>query len=404
MPTLLHIGAGQLQMPSIRAAHAAGLKVIATDRDPDALCRHRADGFVRVAADDTEGILQAALDIDDLVGIYTAGDHALPTLARVTTRLGLPGPSVESLSILLDKSRSTELWRSLGLRTTAGRRVADPDDARAAFAEIGGPAILKPAGSSGSRGVRSIGEAADIDRAWAEASAFGNVILLERQLHGRHVDVNLCLIEGEVVRCGLLDRYFTLPPLHVPLWGHQPADIGAAEADAIYALVAEAALAAGLDQGPVKADVVVNEDGPHLLEVSPRFHGDVSSSHVSPLALGWHPALPWFRHLAGQDWRSATEGPQKAGRLIGWRAVLSPMAGRFLRVEGLESAIDMAGILDVIVIRRNGQLVPAGTDNRAVIAFVFGEGENWIQLKTRLSAAAGALRAVIAGDSAPMKV
>ncbi|MEQ8345308.1 MAG: hypothetical protein RIB84_19065 [Sneathiellaceae bacterium] len=401
MPTLLHLGAGLLQLPAIRAAQSAGLRVVATDRDPEAPGRHVADHVLRLAADDTAGIMAAAEEIDDLVGLYAAGDHALPTLARVTTRLGLPGPSIASLSTLLDKAAATEAWRKAGLATTYGRRVADIADAKAALAAMGAPAILKPSASSGSRGVRSVTTAKEVEAAWPVAAAFGTVILLERQLIGRHIDVNICLIEGEVLRCGLLDRHFTLPPLHVPIWGMQPAGLTDAQEDAIYALVAKGALAVDLDQGPVKGDVVLTDDGPHLLEVSARLHGDVSSSHVSPTALGWHPALPWFHHLAGQDWQPPERGP--ARRLIGWRAVLNPQPGRFLRVEGIEAACDMSGILEVMVIRRNGQILPAGTDNRAVIAFVIGEGASPVQLKTRLSAAAGALRPVIASDAA-MKV
>lgn len=398
MATLLHLGAGLLQLPAIRAAQSAGLRVVATDRDPEAPGRHVADGLLRIAADDTAGILEAASEIDDLVGLYAAGDHALPTLARVTTRLGLPGPSTGSLSTLLDKAVATETWRKAGLPTTEGRRVADIADAKAALASMGGPAILKPAASSGSRGVRSVSTPQEVEAAWPIVTAFGASVLLERQLIGRHIDVNICLIEGEVLRCGLLDRHFTLPPLHVPLWGMQPAYLTGAEADAIYDLVAKGALAAELDHGPVKGDVVLTAAGPHLLEVSPRLHGDVSSSHVSPISAGWHPALPWFHHLAGREWQPADH--PAAGRLIGWRAVLNPQAGRFLRIEGVEAACDMSGILEVMVIRRNGQILPAGTDNRAVIAFVIAEGGTAVQLKTRLSAAAGALRPVIAADVA----
>lgn len=392
--TLLHLGAGALQIPSLLAAMEAGLKVVAVDRDPEAPGRHMVERCIHASVDDGAAVLRAAREIEDLAGLYCGGDHGLATVTRVSTLLGLPAPSVETLSNLMDKFTATEMWRAAGIATTEGVRVASLDEARAALVRMDGPAILKPSSSSGSRGVRSVDSLQDLEKAWAAATEFGDRIVLERLLQGRHIDANACIVEGQLVRCGLLDRHFTLPPTHVPLWGSQPASLTEAETDAVYDLVAKAAAAVGLEAGPVKADLVLTDKGPHLLELAPRLHGDISSSHVAPVAQGWHPALPWFHHLAGGEWHKPAEPAGR--RLIGWRAVLNLEAGRFLRLEGLDAASDMAGILKILVIRRNGQIVPAATDNRAVIAFVVGEGDGLIQLKTRLSAAAGMLRPIIA--------
>lgn len=395
--TLLHLGAGALQVPAIRAARSAGLRVVALDRDPEAPGRHHANAFLKVAAEDAEAVLAAAAGLDEVVGLYTASDAALVAAARVAARLNLAGPSAECLSLLRNLPAACAAWREAGLPAPDCRRVFELAEAQAALTEMAPPVVLLcPRPGSGIPPLRVAG-AEDLAAAWPIATAEGQGAVLQTQPQGQLVDLQGCLIEGELVRGAPLGRALTLPPTTVALWGIQPAGLPEELQARIDALVRDAAAIAGIDSGPLKANLVLTAQGPQLLSLAPRLLGDIRSGFVAPAAQGWHPALPWFHHLAGTPWERPPE--PEPGRLVGWRALHNSQPGRYLRMEGVDAASDMAGILTVQVIRRNGQIVAAGCDARAVVALIVGEGADPVQLKTRLSAAAGALRPVIAGDT-----
>src|SRR5690606_6806916 len=142
-----------------------------------------------------------------------------------------------------------------------------------------------------------------------------------------HVDVNGLFLNGDFHPCGLLDRFFSDRPSHYPIWRYQPSSLARSQEDDVYKLVVKAARAIGIEVGPVKADVLRTSEGPVLLEVAPRFHGDVSTAFVSPLATGTSPIQAWLAYLAGTaEPRSLI--PREAFRYAGWMGIFPTAHGR----------------------------------------------------------------------------
>ena len=54
----------------------------------------------------------------------------------------------------------------------------------------------------------------------------------------------------------------------------------------------------GLSDGPVKCDVIWSKDGPRLMEVAPRFHGESGALYLLPLAVGIDMYDVYFRYLS----------------------------------------------------------------------------------------------------------
>ena len=153
MKTVLFVGAGRHQRRAIQRAKELGLRVAAVDRNPDALGLAEAD--VAKVADyaDPAAVLKAIgrLKVDGVLTV--SADSAVPAVAAIAARLGLPGIGVETAHLMTHKvAMRRELTdagvpqpRFAALRTLAERRRAAD--------EVGFPAVLKPADSGGQRAV-----------------------------------------------------------------------------------------------------------------------------------------------------------------------------------------------------------------------------------------------------------
>ena len=367
---LIHVGGSKLQLPGLRWAAQAGLHVVLTDRNPEAPGRELAHEYVSLSGDDDGGLLALARRLEaerGLAGIYCGSDFGLPTLTRVSAALGLSACPPEACSRALNKAAAVARWRETGIACPRGRVVESEGEMAAALAHVGLPAIVKPVGSSGSRGVVSVGTPAQGVAAFRAALNYADNVMVEELLSGRHFDVNGLFLDGVFHPAGMLERFFSPPPYHYPVWGVQPPILDDATREGIYGLLENAARSLGIDCGPVKADVMVTERGAVILEVSPRFHGDVSTSFVTPLAVGESPVAAWFRHLAGET--VTVECRER--RTAGWMAIFPGRPGVFRGVEGLDSARSIAGVERVEILKPQGFGVRQVCDNTAVLGFIW---------------------------------
>ena len=154
----------------------------------------------------------------------------------------------------------------------------------------------------------------------------------------------------------------------------------------MYELVENAARALELVVGPVKADVVWCASGPALLELTPRFHGDVSTAHVTPLSHGKSPIQAWFATLADAG-GPFDEMPARARRAAGWMALFPQEIGALSEVRGLEAARRLPGVEAVTLIRPRGHEITRLTDNTAVCGFLWATGRDAAEVESRLRAA-----------------
>lgn len=388
---LLCIGAGPLQSAGLRWAREAGLLVVATDRDPRAPARGLAERFEPIDATDGDALVALARELDQrhgLAGAWGSGDFALESVARIAQATGTPGNRPDVVRLALDKDAATRLWRERGVATSRGRLVRNRTELELAGKSLGWPVVVKPIGASGSVGVRVARNRKEAARAFeialgATEDATGGGVLVETQLRGRHLDVNAFFRDGAFRPAGILDRHFSAEPHCVPVWGAQPSTASPEEERAVYELVEAGARALGILDGPLKADVVLTADGPALLEMAPRFHGDVSSAWVSRLAYGKSPIQAWFATLAGAG-GPFDEMPPRAERVAGWMALLPEQPGVLQGFEGVERARRAPGIAEVLLLRGPGHTIETLGDNRAVCGFLWAEGRDHRELEERL--------------------
>jgi biotin carboxylase len=277
-PRLLVLGAGAYQVPAIIAARRLGIRVIAVDRQPDAVGAGYADAFAALDTVDGAAVLDLARreGIDGVIAPCT--DVAIATQALICDELGLQGPSRKAAATLTDKAA----FRSYQQR----RGLPHPRFVEAPWRDIDrapgfGAAIVKPARSSGSKGIFIVGDHASEARLAASA-AFdpdGRVIL-EQVIGGSQGTVEGLWSGGRIEFYMITDRLTAEVP-HVATAGHRwPSRMPDTVQSAVLAAISDVLADLAVGDTAFDCDFVSGPSGPVILELTPRLGGNSLSSLV----------------------------------------------------------------------------------------------------------------------------
>lgn len=391
---LIYIGANTLQEPGLKTAKAAGFRVVVTDANADAPNIPLADDYRQISGTDIKGMVALGEELQSdggLAGIYCGSDFGLAAVAKVGEVCGVPAATPESVELALNKDKAVETLREAGVSVPEGRAVIMWEELLEAAEAFGYPLILKPIDSSGSRGVVTVSEESELNKAYMKALHFSMTVLAEKVVQGKHIDVNGLFVDGRFYPCGLLDRFFCDPPNNYPVWGHAPSSLTQEEANRVYAEVERGARALGINVGPVKGDVIYTHDGPVILEIAPRFHGDVSTSFVTPLACRQNAPAAWFAHLAGKPFGDLLPNDDK-DVVAGWLGIFPDAPGTFEGLANLDEASALAGVDQIKQIKPQGYKVKSVSDNLAVLGFIWASGATPEEVKDRLDQARAKIR------------
>src|SRR5262245_43643808 len=182
MKTVLVVGAGRYQRPVIRKARELGLRVVAVDRNPDAPGLAEAD-VGRVVDFSAPGAVLDEVRGLGIDGVLTVqAERAVPMIAEIAEALGLPGIGVDTARLMTNKLAMRSRFAEAGVPQPRFATVQTAQEAAVALAEVGLPAVVKPADASGQLGVARLHSAADVEErvgAAIAASASGEAVLEE---------------------------------------------------------------------------------------------------------------------------------------------------------------------------------------------------------------------------------
>ncbi|HEX3057670.1 MAG TPA: ATP-grasp domain-containing protein [Gaiellaceae bacterium] len=276
MKTVLFVGAGRHQRRAIVRAKELKLRVVAVDRNPDALGLKEADIAKVVDYADPSAVIKAVSRIK-LDGVLTvSADSAVPAVAAIAQELGLPGIGVETAHLMTHKIAMRRRLAEVGVPQPRFAAARDLASARAAAETVGFPAVLKPADSGGQRGIFRLESIDDLDAHLhaALAESGGGEVVLERFHEGLELNGLVVARGGEAEVLTLSDR---LRPPGVGFgvgWIHvYPTTIFGdvlAEAERV---AAHATRALGLRDGIAFPQLLVTDDGVLVIEVAARIPG-----------------------------------------------------------------------------------------------------------------------------------
>lgn len=342
MSLLWVLSAGSEACPVIRRAQELGLRVVASDRNPDAPGMQLADHSIVASVYHPEETLAAALAFAARVGppdgVLCAAADAPLTVARLCEAFNLPGVSTETGRLTSDKLAMKERLAEDGVPIPWFHPVANAAELAAWVDKEGPHLIVKPVDSRGARGVVRLSE--ELDPAWAYATAHAHSpsgrVMVERFLEGPQVSTESLVLGDTVETPGFADRNYEFlerfAPFVVENGGELPSRLPADVQARTRQVVADAARSLGLEIGVAKGDVVIHDGQPVVIELAARLSGGYLCSHHIPLSTGVDLVGAAIRQAVGES-IDATELVPRWTRGVAERFVFPP-PGRVTAVRG----------------------------------------------------------------------
>jgi hypothetical protein len=338
-------------------------------------------------------------------GVIAVGDRPVVLAARAAQALGLPGNPVEAALASASKLLARQRFAHAGLAVPWFFVVPISTDPNEAAARATYPAVLKPVGLSGSRGVIRVDSLDDFVRAWRRLAALlerkeiralrqgtEGQILVEGFIQGREYAIEGVLTRGEFQCFAIFDKP---DPLDGPFFEETiyvtPSALADAEQRAVVDAVARGAAALGLHHGPVHAECRIGPSGVVLLEIAARPIGGLCSrvlrfrGRQSPFcpektgtvpfsgASGENGDSPLFledvllRHALGEDVTRDAREPGGAAVMM----IPIPRRGLFKGVDGDEEARSVTHVEDVHITAKVDQLLEPLPEAGSYLGFIF---------------------------------
>lgn len=273
--TVLVLGASRYQLEVIEAAKRLGMRVVTTDNVPENPGHRLADEAHHVDTTDVEAVIALARDVRVDGVIAPCTDVAVTTAARVGAALGLPHVPAPSTEILTSKVRFRRWLAEARLPSPAFDVIERGSEAT--LPRVTRPRVVKPEGSSGSKGIFVVASDAELVGRLPETFAFSRsgLAIVEDVVPGRQGSCEGVILGGELALAVVTDRE-TAPLPYVATAGHRvPSAFSPEERLAILGAVEFVLDAHGIDDSPFDCDFVFGDDGDvYLLEVTPRLGGN----------------------------------------------------------------------------------------------------------------------------------
>ena len=369
------------------AARVLGVDVVCASEKPSTFEAHAPDHLLTVDFADHDAaaasVATLAAGRQPLSAVVGVDDVTTVAAAAIADRLGLRSNPVAAVAAARDKHQMRQCLAAAGVPVPRFRRIALEEDPSVAARDVAFPCVLKPLALSASRGViradnveqfiaafRRIG--ALLRRVDVEAGGDTTRFLLaEQYVPGVEVSLEGLRVGGTLHTLALFDKP---DPLEGPFFEETiyvtPSRLPAATQRAIEDVTAGACAALGLDEGPVHAELRVNDAGPCVLEVAARSIGGLCSRTLR-FGTGMTLEEIILRHALGWPIASLTRERRPAGVMM----IPIPRAGRLAAVRGVEAAGAVAGIEDIAITAHLGQELVPLPEGWQYLGFIFARAD-----------------------------
>ncbi len=393
----------------LTAAQQLCVDVTVGSEEPSTLADLNPAGLLTLDFDKPE---QATSTVAEFAGAYPV-DAVIPVdeqtaivAATIAAVLKLRHNSVESARAAGNKYRMRELLSRAGVRVPGFRLLLLENDPAVIARGVNYPCVIKPLILSASRGVIRANNPEEFVQAFQRVAAIlsaeeirrrgatARQVLVEDYVPGTEVALEGLLSEGQLRLLALFDKP---DPLDGPFFEETiyvtpstlPADVQAE----IILRTAEATKALGLSEGPVHAELRVNEAGPWLLEIAARSIGG-RCSRALRFGAGVSLEELILRHALGMN----VETLQREQPASGVMMIPIPRGGTLKEVRGLAEARNLPGIDEISITAHLGQTLVPLPEGSQYLGFIFARGEDPDSVTTSLRDAHRQLDFVIAGS------
>ncbi|MGW7100138.1 pyridoxal-phosphate dependent enzyme [Streptomyces sp. NPDC054838] len=321
---------------------------------------------------------------EELAGITTTSDFYVPTVADLTTWLGLPGNRVDSVATCRNKALLRGRLREAGVGQPKFAVLTDAGETADAVAAIGLPCVVKPADDSGSNNVLLCTTPEEV-RAHVETILAIHVnvrgmptartALVEEYIDAPEFSVELFTWQGRTTCVGITRKYVTGAPYFVEYQHVFPAELSPSDEAALQDAARRAVEAVGMGLGPTHTEIRLDATGPKIIEINPRLAGGMIPELIR-MATGTSLLDEQLRAAGGHAPRLSAQTDGYAGI----RFLLATEEGEVARIDGVPEARRVPGVHDVVITARPGSPARPARNSYDRLGFVIARGDTHDQV------------------------
>ncbi|MFM2201254.1 MAG: hypothetical protein RL040_454 [Bacteroidota bacterium] len=392
MKRVLQLGGGVLMSRSIRKIQELGYEVYCIDMNAQAPAFAFADGSDAVNISDVDGVGRYADEIgaDVVLALNDAG--VLPA-AYANKKRGLKCYDPEEVKYFTDKGYMRQRWKEHGVAQPAFEICTTAEEIENAIRRIGFPCIVKPCMMWGSRGVSKVNNAGDIAFAtqFAMENAKGARYIVEEFMQGVEVSVEGLFKDGQAYILAKADKELQQHDNYrVTIQINYEADLPQNTLNEIDTLVAKAGKAMGFVAGALHAECMVTAEGVKMIEMAGRPGGGHIFGAIVEAVSGVSMPQALTQILLGED----IDPSAKYNHGSCYKFFNAP-EGVFHRIEKLEEAAQMPGIIDIGFTMAEGTVVRTMDHGANRPGYIVSEGKNRAEAISRAEAAFAALKFIM---------
>jgi biotin carboxylase len=370
----------------VEAARKLGVDLVCASEHPSTLEDLAPDALLTLPFSDPEAAAARVAEwsrgrpLDAVVGV---DDLTTTVAAAIAERLGLRTNPMAAVAAARNKHEMRQCLAAAGVPEPRFRRIALDEDPFQAARGVAFPCVLKPLALSASRGVIRVNNvdqfmaairriAALLRRSDVEVSGdAARYLLAEQYIPGLEVALEGLLMGGTLHTLAIFDKP---DPLEGPFFEETiyvtPSRLPAGIQARITSVTAAACAALGLSEGPVHAELRVNDDGPWVIEVAARSIGGLCSRTLR-FGTGMSLEELILRHALGWPIDSLDRELRPAGVMM----IPIPRGGRLQAVRGRERSAAVAGVEEVAITVHIGQELVPLPEGWQYLGFIFARAD-----------------------------
>jgi biotin carboxylase len=360
---LLVLGGMKISCEIVRKAKEMGVYVAVTDYNlpEESPAKQIADESFMVSTTDVDAVVDL-IKKEKFDGVLTGFvDLLLPYYAEICNKASLPSLATkEQYEVYIEKKKYKALLKKFGVPVPEEYVINDMTDEQ--LSSIRYPVIVKPADSSGARGIQVCEKREELESAFSDALRFSKTgsVIVEQFLRGVEVTAFWMMQDGEPYFIGLGNRHveknqgpdvtalpvgYTYPSIHTKRY-----------IDEIAPKMEKMIKGSGIENGLLFLQCVVEDGIPKVYDLGLRLTGSLEYYMFEKMC-GYNPMEMLIRFaITGSEGESIKDrvDPYLNGR-YGWNISFLMKPGIIAKIIGYEEIRRVPGVIDAVIAHEVGE-------------------------------------------------
>ncbi len=297
---VLILGVASVQLDAILELKKMGYETYACAMAKDGPGADVVDHFAEINILDVDSVINY-IKKNEISLVYSVGsDLAMPVANYISEKLEMPHFVSEETARICNNKDLMRATLGNGFKGNVEFQVISSEED---IVNLDYPYILKPSDSQGQRGVKLINSSDEYLESYRLAKNYSRsgLVILEQYISGPELSVNGYMINGEVALLIPSDRetwpeYTGLIHKHVVPSVNLTSEI----TGEIKEIIEAASKKLGIINGPVYAQMKLEQDKPYIIEITPRLDG-CHMWNLLTYYTGVNLLKLTFEHLLGND-------------------------------------------------------------------------------------------------------